>query len=193
MADHVCPWYLAYTFDNIGRKLVHPPDRVFGPHLFQGATVLDVGPGLGFSSISMAGLIGPTGRVIAVDLQQKMLDRLNKRAEKAGVAARIETRRCGPASLGVDDLKGRVDFANAFWMVHEVPDQPGLLAQIHQALAGPGRLLLVEPRFHVSEGDFVKTIDLAREAGFTPDHRPAVTFSRAVLLKKDEAAARDAA
>ena len=52
--------------------------------------MLDVGCGMGLFSLAMAKLVGDQGQVIAVDLQQKMLDVLRRRAEKAGVADRIQ-------------------------------------------------------------------------------------------------------
>jgi ubiquinone/menaquinone biosynthesis C-methylase UbiE len=81
-------------------------------------TAMDIGCGMGFCSIAMARMVGNEGKVISVDLQQKMLDVLLKRARKAGVAERIETHRCEADSLGVDTA---VDFVLAFMMVHEVP------------------------------------------------------------------------
>jgi ubiquinone/menaquinone biosynthesis C-methylase UbiE len=48
-------------------------------------TVLAPGPGMGFFTIPLARLVGPSGRVIAVDLQPKMIESLKRRASKAGV------------------------------------------------------------------------------------------------------------
>ena len=86
---HVCPWWLAYTFDNPVRKLIHNPRRIFGDHIKEGMTVMDVGCGMGYFSIGMAKLVGAAGKVIAVDLQQKMLDVMHRRARRSGVADRI--------------------------------------------------------------------------------------------------------
>ena len=186
MANHVCPWYLAYTFDNFTRKMIHPPEKVFGPYLSPAAKILDIGPGLGFSSISMARLIGSEGRVYAVDIQEKMLRRLEARAKKADMDSRIETRLCSRDSLGVDDLRGRMDFVNAFWMVHEVPDQEGLFRQIHDSLRNGGGVLISEPRFHVSDSFFKETVDMVEKIGFSISARPFIVFSRAVFMTKDE-------
>ena len=56
--------------------------------------VLEPGPGMGFFTLELARLVGQTGKVIAVDLQQQMLDVLKRRAEKAGVAERIKVHKC---------------------------------------------------------------------------------------------------
>ena len=89
MAGHVCPWWGGYFIDNWLRRLFHDPDAILRPYVHPGMTVMDVGCGMGLFAIAMARLVGPTGKVIAVDLQQQMLDVLGKRALKAGVADRI--------------------------------------------------------------------------------------------------------
>ena len=126
MAHKVCSWWNAYTFDNIVRRLLHNPKKMLGAYVRAGMTVMDVGCGMGFFSIGLARIVGETGRVISVDLQQEMLDVLQERAEKAGVADRIRTHPCEAGSIGIEDT---VDFALAFWMVHEVPDNRAFLQQ----------------------------------------------------------------
>ena len=52
MGDHICPWWLAYTFDNPFRHFFHNPEKMLGSYVAKGMTVLDVGCGMGFFSIS---------------------------------------------------------------------------------------------------------------------------------------------
>ena len=152
-------------------------------------TVLEPGCAMGFFSLPMARMVGPQGRVICVDLQQRMLDSLVKRARKAGLSDRIEARPCGEDGLGIEDLSGAVDFALAFAMVHEVPDPAGLLSQIGDALVPGGRLLIAEPAGHVSPDAFEQTVELACEAGFRFVERPRIAKSHSALMAKlDEAA-----
>src|SRR5689334_21219412 len=54
-------------------------------HLKPGMTVCDLGCGNGFYTLKLAQAVGPTGKVLAVDIQKEMLDMLNRRAAKAGV------------------------------------------------------------------------------------------------------------
>jgi 2-polyprenyl-3-methyl-5-hydroxy-6-metoxy-1,4-benzoquinol methylase len=68
---HVCPWWLAYTFDNPIRKLFHKPQKMLSLYVKEGMSVMDVGCGMGFFSIGMARMVGDNGNVIAVDLQKK--------------------------------------------------------------------------------------------------------------------------
>jgi ubiquinone/menaquinone biosynthesis C-methylase UbiE len=89
MNEHLCPWWLGYTFDNRLRRLFHNPQKILGTYIQPGATVADIGCGMGFFSIGMARIVGENGKVIAADLQKKMLDILMKRAARAGVANRI--------------------------------------------------------------------------------------------------------
>ena len=81
---HVCPWWMAYTFDNPVRKLFHNPQKIFDAYIRVGMTVMDVGCGMGYFSRGMAKLVGTSEKVIAVDLQQKMLDIMLKRARGRG-------------------------------------------------------------------------------------------------------------
>ena len=86
----VCPPWCCFTFDNAFRRLLQNPNRILRPYIKPGWTVLDVGPGMGYFTIPMARLVGDTGKVIAADVQQKMLDGLDHRAFKAGVQERIK-------------------------------------------------------------------------------------------------------
>lgn len=83
---HVCPWWGGYFIDN-PLRLLHNAEKILGPYVKPGMTVMDVGCGMGFFSIAMAQMVGDQGRVIAADLQEKMLDVLRRRAEKAGTTA----------------------------------------------------------------------------------------------------------
>ena len=103
MAKHVCPWWLAYTFDNPLRRIFHKPEEMFAPYLREGMTAIDLGCGMGYFSIGMAKLVGDTGKILSVDLQQQMLDTLMQRAGKAGVAGRITPLRCEENNIGSHD------------------------------------------------------------------------------------------
>ena len=107
MVPHVCPWWGGYFIDNRLRRLLHKPEKILAAHLQPGMTAMDFGCGMGFFAIPMARLVGSRGRVVAVDLQQKMLNVLRRRAAAAGVAEQIRTHRCEPESVGVDQT---VDF-----------------------------------------------------------------------------------
>jgi len=176
---HICPWWGGYFIDNRIRRWLHDPEKIVSPFVQPGMTVMDVGCGMGIFSIAMARMVGERGRVIAVDLQQKMLDVLRRRAEQAGVADRIQFHKCEQDRLGVDE---QVDFALAFAMVHEVPDRRRLLSEIGGCLKPGGKLLVAEPRFHVSGTAFRETVALAGEVGLEVVQEPRVTWCRAAVM-----------
>ena len=181
MSPYVCPWWGGYFIDNRFRRLLHKPEAILATHVRLGMAVMDFGCGMGFFAIPMARLVGNCGRVVAVDLQQKMLDALRKRAAKAGVADRIHTHRCQRDSLGMETT---VDFVLAFYSVHEVPDPRRLFSEIHDCLRQQGKLLVVEPVGHVTAPAFQQTISRAEEVGFTLQDRSRIRLSRAALLRK---------
>jgi ubiquinone/menaquinone biosynthesis C-methylase UbiE len=178
---HICPWWLAYTFDNPIRRYFHDPQAIVKAYLREGMTAIDIGCGMGYFSRSMAKIVGEAGKVISADLQQEMLDVTRKRAEKDGVAQRIRFVRVKEDNLLVTD---DVDFALAFWMVHEVSDTKNLFLQIYRILKPTGTLLIAEPKIHVSSCRFEEIISFARASGFTIHDTPRIRFSRAIALKK---------
>lgn len=177
--NHVCPWWAAYTFDNPLRRIFHNPEKVLGNYVKEGMTVMDLGCGMGYFSIGMARLVGGSGKVIAVDLQQKMLDTMVKRAGRSGVADRISPRLCAADDLELED---RVDFILAFWMVHEVPDQKDLFSSLKSILGADGKMLIAEPKMHVSAEDLKMTVDIAQSCGWRPIESPDIRFSHTALL-----------
>jgi ubiquinone/menaquinone biosynthesis C-methylase UbiE len=180
---HICPWWGGYFIDNWFRRLFHNPEKIVGPFLKSEMTAMDVGCGMGMFSLAMARIVGEEGRVIAVDLQQKMLDVLRKRAEKAGVAGHIQFHKCERDRLGIEET---VDFALAMMMIHEVPDQQRLLREIHDCLKPGGKLLAAEPQIHVSGKAFERTVAVAKELGLRPMAEPRVHGCRAVVFEKEE-------
>ncbi len=176
----VCPWWLAYTFDNPLRRFWHDPVKMFGPYVQDGSAVLDVGCGLGWASLGLARLVGAGGVVFSVDIQERMLAGLGRRARRAGLAERIR-----PILISAEgiELDRPVDFALCFWVVHETADQPGLFAGIHRHLKADGRVLVVEPKGHVLEKDFLVSLDRAGEAGFEVVGTPTLGKNLTALLR----------
>ena len=175
----ICTWWIAYTFDNPVRRLIHKPQKVLGNYVKEGMTVMDLGCGMGHFSIGMAGLVGPTGKVIAVDLQQKMLDVMERRAQRAGLADRIFPHLCRADDIGIEEP---VDFILAFWMVHELPDREKFFKQLKAVLTAEGKILIAEPKMHVTTEAFERTLDIAQSCGLQCIERPDIRFSRTALL-----------
>jgi 2-polyprenyl-3-methyl-5-hydroxy-6-metoxy-1,4-benzoquinol methylase len=184
MAERVCPWWVGYLLASPVRRLLQKPEQILGAHVREGMTVLDAGCAMGFFSLPLARMVGERGRVLCVDMQERMVRSLERRARRAGLIDRIETRVCSPTGLGLQDQEGRVDFAVAFAVVHETPDAASFLSQIHAALAPGGRLLVSEPRGHISAEAFDETGRAAETCGFAPAARPEIRGSRSLLLEK---------
>jgi len=189
MANHVCPWWLGYILVSPLRRLWQRPDQTLAPFVRPGMLVLEPGCGMGFFTLDLARMVGPTGRVVAVDVQERMLAGLKRRARRARLLDRIEARLTGSDHLGVADLACRVDVAFALHVVHEVPDIASFFGEIAVALKPDGRLLFVEPRGHVSEDAFAASLALAEKAGFRIVDRPRIRRDPAALLTKEEKAA----
>ncbi len=175
----MCPWWACYLFDNPVRKLFHDPYKMLSPYVKQGFTVIDIGPGMGYFTIPLLRLVGKDGRVIAVDIQEKMLAVLRRRAIKAGVDANLITHLSKPNDFG---LKKKADFIVAFWMLHEVTDKIRFLKHVKKLMKRFARVLIVEPRLHVTKTAFDRTIQLAEESGLKIRAYPAISLSRAILL-----------
>ena len=181
MSCGVCPWWFGFSIDNPLRRWIFRPDTLFARWVRPGMTVLDVGCGMGVNALSMARLVSPGGRVIAADIQPRMLQATASRASREGFGEIVRTHSCQPGALG---MAGPVDFAVAFWMVHETPDPAVLFAQLRACLAPGGRLLVAEPVFHVNRQFFDREMEAARTAGLTLTGYPAIPMSRTALLVK---------
>ncbi len=179
-SSSVCPYRLAHILDNPIRRLVHNPKRVLGALVENGQTALDLGCGPGTFSIALAEMVGDTGKVIAVDVQEEMLQIVRNKAAQRGLESRIITHKSDPNRIGVTD---DVDFALAFYMVHEVPDAKAFLGEIASILKPEGKLLIVEPKFHVSASAFERTVQLAKQSGLKPIGEPRILFSRSMLFQ----------
>jgi ubiquinone/menaquinone biosynthesis C-methylase UbiE len=184
MAEHVCPFWVGYLLLSPVRKLITNPARILRPYVKPGMKVLDAGTAMGFFSLPLARLVGESGHVVCVDLQEKMIASLKKRAVRAGLDGRMEYRVCTQDSLAIDDLAGTLDFAIAIAVVHEAPDARRFLAGIFDALKKGGSLLFSEPAGHVSEDGFDGSLSLARAVGFEIHGVPRILRSHSALLTK---------
>jgi ubiquinone/menaquinone biosynthesis C-methylase UbiE len=166
------------------RRLAYDPAKILAPYVREGMTVLEPGPGMGFFTLELARRVGTSGRVVAVDIQSKMLDRLKRRAAKAGLESQLDVRLAQPDSMGLADAAGKVDFVLAFAMVHEMPSSAVFFQEAAQAMKPDARLLLAEPAGHVKPALFDAELASAAQAGLHVSDRPAIRRSLAAVLIK---------
>lgn len=165
MSNHqrVCPWWMAYMFQTPLRRFQTPPEKVLKPYLKEGMTFVDLGAGMGYFSTRAAKIVGKNGKVISVDIQQKMLDILMQNAKKAKVADIIEPHLSQPDNI---NLNAEADFALAMWMMHETPDFVEFAKQVRANLKPGSYFLVVEPTHHVSQTTIEEEVEAAKQAGF---------------------------
>lgn len=179
----MCPWQHGGLLASRVRTLINNPLRIVRGVVAPGMTVMDVGCGMGFFTIPVARLVGPSGHVIGVDVQPQMLDGLAAHAAKAGYG-NITAHQCGPQSLEVGSWEGTVDAAIIFYMLHEAPDPARLVEEVHAALKPDGTVVFAEPVVHVNKRTFDGEADLFRHAGFQVADTPRIPISRAVVWRK---------
>ena len=182
MGHRVCPWWLGYFLVNPLRRFMQDPAKILKPYVTDGMMVLEPGCGMGYFTLELARLVGPHGKVVAIDLQPKMLAGLQRRARKAGVAERIDVRVAEVNTLCVDDLAGSVDFGLVFAMVHELPDEIRFFTEMHRALRPGGRILVAEPKGHVPADNFRTSMEAASRLGFRLSEGPSISGSHTAIL-----------
>ena len=109
----------------------------------EGQLIADIGAGSGYHAFRMAPLVGAKGKILAVDIQQEMLDLMNVKAKKANVA-NIET------VLGTETdpklPKGEVDLIILVDVYHEFSHPYEMAEKMVASLKPGGRIAFVEFR-----------------------------------------------
>jgi SAM-dependent methyltransferase len=104
-----------------------------------GETVVDLGSGAGFDCFIAAHKVGPTGKVIGVDMTAQMLTRARDNAQK-GSYPNVEFRLGQIEHLPVADSQADVIISNC--VVNLSPDKPQVFREALRILKSGGRMLL---------------------------------------------------
>jgi ubiquinone/menaquinone biosynthesis C-methylase UbiE len=179
---YVCPATYSGSLDNFLRRMLHKPSKILSPYVKEGMTAFDIGCGPGYFTAELARLAGSTGKVVAADLQQAMLDKMFAKVSASGLSDRVIQHKCLSDSTGIS-LKA--DFILLFWMVHEVPDKLRFLTEIKSLLNKGGRVLISEPKIHVTGKDYKEMISTMGTLGFKIYDKPSVAISRTVIAGTD--------
>ncbi len=108
-----------------------------------GMTVCDMGCGNGFYTLEMAKMVGPRGKVLAVDIQKEMLELLQERAKEAEISNIV------PVLGKIHDPRlpaGEVDLILLVDVYHEFSHPEHMLAAMRKSLSPDGVIVLVEFR-----------------------------------------------
>jgi ubiquinone/menaquinone biosynthesis C-methylase UbiE len=157
-----CPASLSWLVNNpIRRRYMRPVlDRV-GIH--PGEHVLELGPGPGTFTLDAVQRVGSEGRLIAVDIQPKMIAQVEERVREAGLT-NVETHVADACHLPLDDAS--VDRAFLVTVLPEIPDQARALAELRRVLK-PGGVLSITEGFPDPDYPFAfETIRRVEAAGF---------------------------
>jgi len=179
----VFPVSRAGYLDGWWRRFKYQPGRLVNTYVRAGDTVLDIGCGTGLFTLPIARRVGENGQVIAVDLQEGMLEILKEKAFREGLLPRLRLHKAEPQSLALE-YPGRIDVAFGCCVVHEVPDAARLMKEIFSLLVPGGTFLIAEPKHEVPADEFETTLAMAASAGFRRVGTPFVFRSHTALLKK---------
>lgn len=178
--NRVCPVEHARVLDRSFRKLLQNPKKILKPYIINGMKVLDFGCGPGFFTLKIAKMVGKTGKVIAADLQQGMLDKLKLKIQNSDFENIISLYKTPLDKIGLSE---KFDFILIFYVLHEVPDQFAFLKEVKTLLKSSGKILIAEPKFRVSKEDFANEISLITRIGFEIIEEPKIFYSRSIVIK----------
>jgi SAM-dependent methyltransferase len=143
--------------------------------------VLDVGCGAGRLSIPAARTVGPKGEVVAIDIQEAMLRKLNERIAAEGIA-NIRTVLGDITQIPIEG--NGFDLALLVTVLGEIPDRQAALRAIFAALK-PGGILCVTERIgdphYLSSGTVLR---LGESAGFCLNDRSGTWLAFTMNFRK---------
>ena len=160
-----CPsWlYRMVEIENPLAKNSQAKTILAGLGVAEGMTVLDAGCGPGRVTLHLAKAVGADGKVIAVDLQQGMLDVVQRKAQQKGLAMIAFEK----LSLGEGKLPAyQADRAVLAAVLGEIPQQAAALQEVYAALKPGGILAVAETIFDPHYQRKSHVLDLAQAAGF---------------------------
>jgi ubiquinone/menaquinone biosynthesis C-methylase UbiE len=157
-----CPYALAWLVDNpIRRRYMGSVlDRV---GIQPGEQVLELGPGPGAFTVEAARRTKPDGKLVAVDIQPKMIADVERKARAAGLI-NVETHVASAYDLPLEDES--MDRAFLVTVLPEIPDRQWALAELRRVLK-PGGVLSITEEFLDPDYPLARTtIRWAEKAGF---------------------------
>jgi ubiquinone/menaquinone biosynthesis C-methylase UbiE len=178
------PQFLANLIDNPLRRKIQPPSEMPIRHgIAPGMAVLEVGPGNGRYTIETARRVGSLGRVITIDIEPKMIERVQKRARTEGIT-NLEAKVADVYNLPFDD-----DMFDAIYMItviSEIPEPEKAIKEFYRVLAPSGTLafseLLTDPDYPLAQ----TLVRKADAANFRLKKKLGNFFSYTLIFEKQQ-------
>ncbi len=180
------PQFMANLIDNPLRRKIQPPSEMPLRHgIAPGMTVLEVGPGNGRYTIETARRVGQHGKVVTIDIEPKMIERVLERAQAEG-ATNLEARTADVYDLPFED--GAFDAIYMITVIGEIPEPERAMRELHRVLSSSGTLAFSE---FVTDPDYPLAgtlIRLAGAAGFRLKERLGNFFAYTLVFEKQSGA-----
>lgn len=136
------PEFAANIIDNPIRRKFQPPFETAIRHgIKPGMRVLEIGPGNGTYTIGAARRVGPDGEIVAIDIQPKMIERVQNRIALEGIG-NIKAQVANVYDLPFEDAS--FDLITMIAVINEIPDIPKALAEFHRVVRPDGKLVTSE-------------------------------------------------
>lgn len=136
------PEWMANVIDNPFRRKLQPPEETALRHGIQpGMRVLEVGPGNGTYTLGAARQIGPEGELVTIDIEPKMIERINQRIAAEGMT-NIEARVADVYELPFEDQS--FDLIYMIAVINEIPNMQRALKEFQRVLKPTGTLVFSE-------------------------------------------------
>lgn len=149
MNDRVLSHTQAHKLEDPQRLRWLPPAEILSHlGLTPGMKIADVGAGTGYFSIPMARVVGESGEVYAVDLQQEMLDFLREKLTQDGAPGNISLHRGNASHLPLPDSSAHLTFYANVW--HELENHDAAFAEALRISVPGGKISILDWRDDVA-------------------------------------------
>jgi ubiquinone/menaquinone biosynthesis C-methylase UbiE len=178
------PEFLANLIDNPFRRRIQPPGEMAIRHGIEpGMTVLEVGPGNGRYTIETARRVGSAGKVMAIDIEPKMIERVLRRAQ-VEAANNVEAKVADVYNLPFED--GTFDAIYMITVISEIPEPERAMREFHRVLSPSGTLafseLLTDPDYPLAQ----TLVRWAGKANFRLKKKLGNFFSYTLIFEKQQ-------